>query len=185
MNNKLFANSGTSLVAISNSKQKIDKVSIADAYRLLVNFFYTNYQFSNSQQLSNLYIDSLLNYYKNAKEVILFSVIVVPSMDSIINSNYMYHVKKQSVESKYKELVDHIIQKKIFVAIVNLAMTHLNTQYHEICIKYAETTNAHEAFARRLSELTEPHNYNINILLPADLSNEHKINAFLRKLECC
>lgn len=193
-----FGNAGVNLQAVvaaaagiksnNNNKRsaaaaKLDDVTVFTAYEYLTSY-YKNYRCKNIDQLKPLYEDSLISYYKssNAKTDLLYSVIVVPSISVVVNSNYMDHVQKIYKKNSIAELAEHIKSNKIFLAILNMSMTNINTQYQEMSEIYARESTAYIGLIEKLNQMVEPHNYKLNLLRPNDFSDNHAIENFIKKL---
>lgn len=170
---------------VATSSAKRDKITINMAYELFIKYFYVNYQYGNFRQLANIYPDNLINFYQqHTKEIILYNIIVVPSFATLTESNYMYYVKKLSVETKNKELTEHLMKNKIFLVIVNMAMYHKGSTFDDVVAKYSCKSNAYKGFLARLQTMVDPFKYQLNILLADDLTNESKILNFVQKTGC-
>lgn len=172
-------------VATSSSSAKRDKITINMAYELFVKHFYIHYQHGNVRQLANIYPDNLINHYQqHTKETILYNIIVVPSFATLTESNYMNYVKKLSVETKNKELTEHLMKNKIFLVIVNMAMYHKNSTFDDVVAKYSRKSKAYKSFLDILQTMVNPFKYELNVLLADDLTSESKILNFVQKSGC-
>lgn len=157
---------------------------ISDGYNLLFNFFYQNYLNTNAREFANIYVPSLLDNYKVSNDL-LYSLIVTTSIDELIKSKYMNNIKIIPNDTGLKQLAGHFLKKKILVVVVNMAMSHLNTQYSEIAKVYAKQSKAYVNFVNMMTNMYEKQPYKLNILMEKDFNNNQAIEKFLSSCECC
>lgn len=147
--------------------------SIATTFQNFIEYYYRG----KHSSLLKIYNKELVKFYSEAKNNILYNVIITSSMQELMDSQLNNYVDRSDI-GKRDEFVKFLKKNKILLLLVNLGVDYVELEYNDFVAKYAKKSQAYRGFLATLKfDRYEP-----NIICMNELHDIAKVETFISKV---